>query len=402
MWTRMLPMQVVLRQLALLGSVAFAILAGCSTLDKPKDRMASYRDEDDSEKSMFQQLRERVKELTGNGPNPNLARQLLDEAQPLYVQAVQSREENPDESQTQFLAAAEKFEEAAGRWPDSALEEEALRLLGECYYFADSYSKAEDAFGRLVKKYPRTRYLDSVQARRFSVAQYWLQLDDQQHVPWYIVNATERSRPLTDTFGHAMKIFDRIRLDDPTGKLADDATLALANAYFARGKFMKADEYYTDLRKTFPTSEHQFRAHFLGLKAKIESYQGLEYSGKPLEEADKLVTQIRKQFPVEAQAEREYLVKAFAEIRYRQAEREWYRAERHDRRAEYGAARMYYTALAKDFGDTPFGKQAGERLGIIADRPDVPPQTLTWLVKMFPERETVRPLLATETPTKRR
>ena len=36
-----------------------------------------------------------------------------------------------------------------------------------------------------------------------------------------------------------MRVYDRIRLDDPTGKLADDATLALGNAYFAVGKFMK-------------------------------------------------------------------------------------------------------------------------------------------------------------------
>mgnify|MGYP005847482653 CR=1 FL=1 len=395
-------MQVRLRRLALLGPLVFAMLAGCSALDKSQERLASYSGEEDSEKSMFEQFTDRVKDLTGNGPDPALARQLFEEGQGLYVQAVQARETDAEASRSLFLSAAGKLEQAADRWPDSALEEESLHLLGECCFFADRYSQAEEAFGRLVKRYPRTRYLDSVQARRFAVAQYWLQLDEQQHRPWYAVNLTERSRPVTDTFGHAVKILDRIRLDDPTGKLADDATLALANAHFARGEFLKADEYYTDLRKTFPSSEHQFRAHFLGLKAKLESYQGLEYSGKPLEEAAKLASQIRKQFPVEAQAERDYLARAFAEIRYRQAEREWHRAQRHDRRAEYGAARIYYDTLARDFRDTPFGQQASERLAAIADRPDVPPQKLAWLVKMFPERETVKPLLMTGPPTQRR
>jgi len=74
-------------------------------------------------------------------------------------------------------------------------------------------------------------------------------------------------------------VFDKIRIDDPTGKLSDDATLAAANAYFAQGDFEKADQFYTDLRKTFPSSEHQFTAHFLGLKAKLLCYSGPDYSG---------------------------------------------------------------------------------------------------------------------------
>ena len=53
-------------------------------------------------------------------------------------------------------------------------------------------------------------------------------------------------------------MFDKIRVDDPTGRLADDATLSLANENFTRRKFMKADEYYSDLRKAYPSSEHQF------------------------------------------------------------------------------------------------------------------------------------------------
>jgi len=77
---------------------------------------------------------------------------------------------------------------------------------------------------------------------------------------------------LRDTKGHGLRVFDKMRtLDDPGGRLADDATLALGNEAFAAGKFYKADEYYTDLQKAYPASEHQFLAHFPGAQSQDEN-----------------------------------------------------------------------------------------------------------------------------------
>ena len=186
------------------------------------------------------------------------------------------------------------------------------------------------------KHHPNSRYLDHVQQRRFAIAQFWLEEYNKSRPGWYVVNVTDTSRPWNDLFGRAMKVFDRIRLDDPTGKLADDATLALANAYFAEGKYFKADEYYTDLRKTFPSSEHQFTAHFVGLKAKLLIYEGPDYGGTVLDDAEKLIETVRRQFPSEAEQERDFLNRAYAETRYKKAEREYQTAAYFDQKAEYG------------------------------------------------------------------
>jgi hypothetical protein len=70
-----------------------------------------------------------------------------------------------------------------------------------------------------------------------------------------------------------------------------------ANEYFQAGKYLRADEYYTDLRQAYPTSEHQFSAHFLGLKTKLMSYLGPNYSTNVLDDAEKLIKQMRRQFP---------------------------------------------------------------------------------------------------------
>lgn len=344
-----------------------------------------------------------VRQLTGNGPDPLRAKQLMAEAQQMYAAATRQREQNPNaDVRSQFAAAAELFGDAAERWPESALQQDAFYMKGESYFFADHYWDAEDAYEELLKNYQHSRHLDAVQPRRFAIANYWLALHREDPKAFYEVNFTDESLPTNGAFKHAMRVFDRIRLDDPTGKLADDATLALGNAYFAEGKFMKADEYYTDLRKTFPSSEHQFEAHFLGLKAKLESYQGADYSANAINQAEELIKQIRKQFPVEAGAKRDVLNREFARVRFLKAERDWLMAERFDRRTEYGAAKHYYLTIITEFPETPFAQQAQLRMREIAGERDIPEQPLSALVALFPSDDEVKPLLNSDGPTLRR
>ena len=94
---------------------------------------------------------------------------------------------------------------------------------------------------------------------------------------------TDKTRTLFDTHGHAMRVYDRVRLDDPTGPLADDSIMATANAMFVKARYEDADYYYTLLRTDYPKSEHQFQAHLLGLKSKLLKYQGPDYEGAPLD-----------------------------------------------------------------------------------------------------------------------
>jgi len=345
------------------------------------------------------QLESSWKTVIGKGVNPQKSRELYVAAEGKYQEALRTEGARRRDL---FAEAAAQFKDAADRWPDSALEEDALFMMGEGYFFADRYPKANDAWERLLKKYPNSKHLDAIEARRFAVAQFWLEMHDKDPQSFWAFNFTDSTRPTRDAFGSAVRVFDRIRIDDPTGKLADDATLAAGNAYFASGRYLDADNFYTDLRKTFPSSEHQYRAHLLGLKAKLMSYEGTDYSGVPLDEAEKLIKQIQRQFPQEAAKEREYLTRAYAEVRYKKAEREWSLGQYYDRRGDYGAARFYYDILTKDYAETPFAQQAKTRLAEVADKPAVPPQRLQWLVDAFPKQAREKPLMATSDPGRTR
>ena len=388
-----------------IGAALLAAFVGCASLTTTNgDPLLQDQSTSKSALSSLDKLPDQfdkaAKKALGKGAHPEKARELYAQAEAEYNQALQK---GPAERREPLLASAKLFQQAAERWPGSALEEDALFLSGESYFFVDHYPLANDAYERLLKKYPNSKHLDVVEARRFSIAQFWLAWEDRAPQSFWTWNLTDKARPTRSEFARAVKVFDRIRIDDPTGKLADDATIAAGNAYFTSGKYLDADNFYADLRKTFPNSEHQFRAHLLGVKAKLLSYEGPDYSGLPLNGAEDLIKQIRRQFPQDADREREYLARAFAEVRFKKSERLWSLGQYHDRRSEFRAARFYYQQLLKDYAETPFAERARQRMPEIAGKPDVPPKRLQWLVSLFPEQEDVKPLIPSgEAPQRKR
>lgn len=292
-----------------------------------------------------------------------------------------------------FRAAAAKYKNAAENWRSSALEQDALLMMGESYFFAEDYYKSEQAYAKLVKEYPRNRYLDHVGSRRFEIADYWLKEDGQLHKPFYMVNLTNNRLPLNDTSGHGRRVLEKMRLDDPTGKHTDDATMRLAVASFQKGDYETAADTFSDLRVTYPDSEHQFQAQFLELQSLLASYQGPLYSSVPLTDAEKRAKQILRQFPKDAQENQKELNLALAKIHYLKAERYWEQAEFRRKRQESAAARYYLERIADEYKDTPFAELAKANLEKLKDRPDDPPQYFAPLVKLFPDRGAARPWL---------
>ena len=292
-----------------------------------------------------------------------------------------------------FRAAAKKYQSAAKNWQSSGLEQDALMMAGESLFFAEEFYRAEEMYGKLVKEYPRNPYLDQVDSRRFEIADFWLKHDSAVHRPFVMVNFTDDKLPWNDTGGHGKRVLERMRLDNPTGRVSDDATMRLAVDQFEKGKFEGAADTFADLRMTYPDSEHQFQAQFLELQSLMSSYQGSKYSSVPLDDAETRVKQIAKQFPKEAGERQEDLNLAFAKIRFLKAERAWHGAEYRRAREEYGAARFYYNKLIEDFPETPFAKEAETRIAEIDGLPADPPQRFAALVKLFPPPRDEQPLL---------
>lgn len=326
------------------------------------------------------------------------ARELYQRADALFVDAKsRPREEAADT----FEDAAKLFRRAGEAAPATALQQDAMFMQAESLFFADRFTDATDVYERLQKDFPRNRHIDRVAARLFSISRYWIQTVESGQSSWFPINLTDPKRPRVDTDGHAIRVLDQIRYDDPTGRLADDATMAAAAEYIRQREFEKADEFLTDLRETFADSEHLFLAYMLGIQCKLETYAGPSYSGLVLEEAEDLVRKTRQRFP-DKMSQGDYgerVARASAKIAFLRAERLAYRASYREKKKEFGAARYYYRKLLEQYPDTPQAETARERLGKIAELPAVPKQRLTWLVNIFGDRERSTPLQPTTSET---
>jgi outer membrane protein assembly factor BamD (BamD/ComL family) len=316
-------------------------------------------------------IKKRWKKMVGRGPNEPVARKALAEADALFREG-------------KYGEAIPKYKQAIDRWPDSAIEEDAMWQLAESLFFTDQYPKAEDQYDELVKKYANTKYLDRIAQRQFIIAQYWIALDDKKHIPTIVPNLVDRSRPLFDTRGRALKAYDHVRINDPRGPLADDSLMAAANAHFLDRQWLDADYFYGLLRSEYPDSDFLLQAHLLGLQAKLRAYQGPGYEGGILDEAEILADQVVVQFPDQLSREEEERVQqARGEIAAQQSLRHWKRAEFYAKGRHYSSARIYYALIARDYPKTMLAQQAHAKYQEIADKADVSDDPFPMLTRIL-------------------
>ena len=260
---------------------------------------------------------------TGFGPNKKIAQGLFAEGEELY-------------RKKEYKEAAAKFKSAAARWPDSTLEEDAMFYQAESYFFNDQYAKAQDALDNLMKEHENSRYLDKVVLRMFSIGQYWEKYHEvQPHWP-ITPNLTDSSKPLFDTWGNAIKAYESVGMNDPTGPLADDSIMAIANAYFNQGRYEDAAYYYDRLRKEYPKSPHLVKAHLLGMKSKELVYQGPMYDSTALEDAAEIAETAITQFSRELGDERKKVIESRNKIDAKMAQRDWEMAKFYEGKEKYG------------------------------------------------------------------
>jgi outer membrane protein assembly factor BamD (BamD/ComL family) len=319
------------------------------------------------------ELTRKFKKLIGRGPNETLAKAQFEKGEALF-------------RERKYKEAVKCFKVAASRWPDSVLEEDAMYLLAESHFFDDRYKEASDAYAALIKKYENTSYLINIIPRQFAIARYW-DLAARVDSHWY-PNLTNKTRPLVDASGHAVSVYNSVRLNDPTGPLAPAATMAIANAHFLHNRFEDAAYHYELVRKEFPHSEYITEAHILGIRAKLRCYQGAQYEASSLDDADKLIETTLTQFsPEQLGAERDRLLATRQLIRIERAQREFQAGEYYYKIRYYKAARFYYAETIREFADTPFAKMAEDRMNETKDYPPVPYDYLAWLKKILPESE---------------
>jgi outer membrane protein assembly factor BamD (BamD/ComL family) len=149
----------------------------------------------------------------------------------------------------------------------------------------------------LFKKYPGTEYVDKIVAREFKIAQYWLSYEDPKAKPLDWTSHFDGRQPLVDTGSFAVKALEHTRTHDPSGPLADDATLRMADHYHNAGDYESAAVFYDQLLTEYPKSEYRERAQRSTIDAKMKGYIGPEYDFTALEQARETIRKTTAEFP---------------------------------------------------------------------------------------------------------
>ncbi len=326
-----------------------------------------------------------------NQQDPDEAQRIFAEAQQIYSEAIAEQKLNPTGKKhiDGFIEAAKKYRLAASRWPESTVEEDSLFFEGQSYFFADQYVESNRAYEKLIALYSGTRYLDKAEQHRFAIARYWLELADKTGG----LSLNDPRRPRLNLVSEARRIYHRIRIDDPTGKFADDATNALADAYFKDKRYADAADTYEDLRRNYPGSSFQYHAHLFELKSRLLSYQGKSYDDQPLRKADELMRSIVQQFPEQARKDQDFLAEEATRIRTMLAERDLAMAQYFEGRGENRAAKFYYEQVADNYEDTKLAEKVQAQIAEVESKPPLPPQRGQWLINLFPDQEDETPVL---------
>ncbi len=272
---------------------------------------------------------------------------------------------------------------------DSSLGEEAQFMLAESYFNLGYYAKAQDAYDQLFQDYPSTRYVEPSTRKLFRIARLWLEVAEPEakneirqvsgekvleEAPEkksmdptvrarVIPNFHDKSRPIFDTQGNALKALKSIWMNDPTGPLADDALMLTASHYQRAENYVEADRYYEILREEYPDSPHLEEAFVLGAHVKQMSYQGPYYEGSDLTGARKLKEQTLQLFP--ASQERSQIRKDLDKLYLQEAERVWSKVAYYQKKNRPRSIAIACAELISDYPDTPYAADARRILATI-------------------------------------
>ena len=291
-------------------------------------------------------------------------------------------EENP-EAQKELDAALELFQRGDLAQAESAFSkiakkrketpwgEKAQFYLAETQYQRKKYINAHENFEKLVADYPGTQYLDKLVSREYALAQLWLSQDDpdlkpEDKLPWYAWFTG--GQPMIDTKGQGLKALEHVRHHDPTGPLADDAVMQIADYHMGTTDYETAAIYYDQLITDHPKSPFLQKAQLAAIDARMKGYLGPEYDGEGLEQARELVKRTMTTFP-DQPANYEKLYHTLDLINDQDAERTYKVGAYYKKIGKVASAEYYLGKIPQRWPNSPWAVKAKTDLAQLAKMP---------------------------------
>ena len=145
--------------------------------------------------------------------------------------------------QGKFAEAERQFAWIAEFRKGTTWGERSQYYVAECQYHQKKYFQALESFERLHTEYPATEYIDQLVRREYEIALLW--------------NTLSKPKDLTEKNalqGLAFWALNAVRRNNPTGPLAEDAAIQIADYYMKDGDFDVAAAHYDRFIREYPKS----------------------------------------------------------------------------------------------------------------------------------------------------
>ncbi len=273
--------------------------------------------------------------------------------------------------QGKLQEAETAFKTIAKNRKGSPWGEQAQFYVAEAQYQRGNYVSAHTSFEQLFHDYPGTEYIEKMVSREYAIAEIWLAQADpktpaEKKFPWY--SRFDGRQPFLDTHGNALQALEHVRHHDPTGPLADDAVLRIANQYVSDGDYEMAAMHFDQLSTDHPKSPFVQEAQLASIDARIKSYLGPEYDGSGLEKARELIKQTMASFP-DRPADNEKLYHTLDVINDAEAEKTYTIASYYRRTGKVTSAEYYFGKVRQRWPKSSWAAKSKVELASLAKLP---------------------------------
>lgn len=249
-----------------------------------------------------------------------------------------------------YRSAAGTFKKLVKKYPESEHRPEAMWLRGEALLGLKDYYKAFEQYEELLTQYAGSPHYREALVRQIEIAEVYF-------------GPTRRKVlgvPLLSGDTEAVEILRKVYEHQPTGDLADDVVLRIADHYWSKQEWASAEDYYDKYCREYPNGPASRQAELKRARCALERCRGPRYDTTCLRLAQDRLEQFQAKFPDLAAQEK--VPEMLIEIRAIQAESLYRVADWYHRTGQPVAAAHYLERLQADYGDTPWSAKAADLL----------------------------------------
>lgn len=256
-----------------------------------------------------------------------------------------------------YKKAIAEFEKLIKHYPRAREAPEAQYHVGLCLEEQDKPYDAFRAYQKVIEKYPFSERTADVVERQYKIGERLLEEGNQRNK---VISAViGEGYAVVDVFRHVIK-------NAPYGKYAAPSQYKIGLYLNEKGLYQEARDEFEKVINDYPDSEWVKAAQYQIAVADAKRSTKSQYDQGVTKAAVAEFEDFVKTYP-DAELSKK-AQQQVAQLRNKEAENNFLIARFYEKQKNYSAARIYYTTIVEDYGDSPWAGKAQEKLAALGSK----------------------------------